>query len=88
LCWSHYQLGQTPALAAGLTDHIWSIQEVLTYKVPPHIQASAQEAERQHLVQMPDKADKPKRGKGGASKYYLILLKMKEEKARGQSHAV
>src|SRR5712672_2132698 len=36
LCWSHHQLKQTPALAARLTDHIWSIQEVLTYKVPPH----------------------------------------------------
>ena len=25
---------RTPALSAGLTDHIWSIQELLTYRVP------------------------------------------------------
>jgi hypothetical protein len=25
----------TPALAAGLTDHVWSLQEVLLYRVPP-----------------------------------------------------
>lgn len=26
---------RTPALAAGLTDHIWSVRELLTFKVPP-----------------------------------------------------
>jgi hypothetical protein len=25
----------TPALAAGLTDHVWSLTEVLGYRVPP-----------------------------------------------------
>jgi uncharacterized protein with PQ loop repeat len=25
----------TPAMAAGLTDHIWSLKEVLLYRVPP-----------------------------------------------------
>jgi hypothetical protein len=25
----------TPAMAAGLTDHVWSLQEVLCYRVPP-----------------------------------------------------
>lgn len=49
LCWPHDQLrernqdqpGQprwrlrTPALAAGLTDHIWRVQELLGYKVAP-----------------------------------------------------
>jgi IS1 family transposase len=25
----------TPALAAGLTDHVWTLQEVLLYRVPP-----------------------------------------------------
>jgi transposase-like protein len=45
-CWGHRSLrvraglcgpGQerTPAMAAGLTDHIWSLQEVLCYQVPP-----------------------------------------------------
>ena len=25
----------TPAMAAGLTDHVWSLEEVLRYRVPP-----------------------------------------------------
>jgi hypothetical protein len=25
----------TPAMAAGLTDHVWSLQEVLRSRVPP-----------------------------------------------------
>jgi hypothetical protein len=29
----------TPAMAAGLTDHIWSLKEVLFYRVPPWPQA-------------------------------------------------
>ena len=29
----------TPAMAAGLTDHIWSLTEVLFYRVPPWPQA-------------------------------------------------
>jgi IS1 family transposase len=48
-CWPHHELRQrnpqlpgqprwcqrTPAMAAGLTDHVWSVQEVLGYKVAP-----------------------------------------------------
>src|SRR2546428_5947572 len=26
---------RTPAMAAGLTDHVWSLAEVLRYRVPP-----------------------------------------------------
>ncbi len=26
---------RTPAMAAGLTDHVWSVDELLTYKLPP-----------------------------------------------------
>jgi hypothetical protein len=29
----------TPAMAAGLTDHVWSLQAVLLYRVPPWPQA-------------------------------------------------
>jgi hypothetical protein len=25
----------TPAMAAGLSDHVWSLKEVLLYRVPP-----------------------------------------------------
>jgi transposase-like protein len=46
-CWSHHSLrlraigtGQrylerTPAMAAGLTDHVWTLHELLSYRVPP-----------------------------------------------------
>jgi len=42
-CWPHHELSKTthhgyactPAMASGLTDHIWSVEEVLTYKVAP-----------------------------------------------------
>ncbi len=88
LCWLHHQLGQTPAMAAGLTDHIWSIKHVLTYKVTPQLLATMQEVQRQDLVQLPDKAAKPKGQRGRASKYYLILLKLKQEEERRQSHAL
>jgi len=29
----------TPAMAAGLTDHVWGLKEVLFYRVPPWPQA-------------------------------------------------
>src|SRR5262245_37864943 len=29
----------TPAMAAGLTEHVWSLKEVLLYRVPPWPQA-------------------------------------------------
>jgi IS1 family transposase len=43
LCWPHHELSKpthegracTPAMAAGLTDHIWSVSELLHYKVAP-----------------------------------------------------
>jgi hypothetical protein len=28
----------TPAMAAGLTDHVWTLKEVLLYRVPPWLQ--------------------------------------------------
>ena len=47
-CWEHESLrqaasagacsqwrGRTPAMAAGLTDHRWTMQELLSYQVPP-----------------------------------------------------
>lgn len=29
-CRKHMTLGKTPAMAAGLTDHVWSIEELVT----------------------------------------------------------
>ena len=42
-CWPHHELSTakyygrpcTPAMAAGLTDHIWSVLELLRYKIAP-----------------------------------------------------
>src|SRR5947207_10163611 len=42
-CFPHHELSKskhfgyqcTPAMAAGLTDHIWSVRELLTYKIAP-----------------------------------------------------
>jgi len=42
-CWPHHELSKathagsacTPAMASGLTDHIWSLEELLTYKIAP-----------------------------------------------------
>ena len=49
LCWPHHELSRqatkaregggavllTPAMASGLTDHIWCIQELLSFRVAP-----------------------------------------------------
>jgi len=45
-CWVHQSLRlraigghkwveRTPAMAAGLTDHVWTLEEILRYRVPP-----------------------------------------------------
>lgn len=42
-CFAHHELSKqshlgsacTPALAAGLTDHVWSIDELLRYQIAP-----------------------------------------------------
>src|SRR4029434_6492148 len=34
----------TPAIAAGLTDHVWSLRAVLLYRVPPWPQPQTVEA--------------------------------------------
>jgi IS1 family transposase len=42
-CWPHHELSKpthlgrptTPAMAAGLTDHIWSVWELLSYRLAP-----------------------------------------------------
>jgi hypothetical protein len=32
---------RTPAMAAGLTERVWSLREVLLYRVPPWPQAQS-----------------------------------------------
>ncbi|OGO62428.1 MAG: hypothetical protein A2030_10385, partial [Chloroflexi bacterium RBG_19FT_COMBO_50_10] len=31
----HKWIARTPAIAAGLTDHIWSVKELLLFQIPP-----------------------------------------------------
>ncbi|MCA1617532.1 MAG: hypothetical protein LC729_03800, partial [Acidobacteria bacterium] len=30
----HKYLGRTPAMAAGITDHCWAVEELFSYRVP------------------------------------------------------
>ena len=32
---------RTPAMAAGLTDHVWTLRDVLLFRVPPRPQPQA-----------------------------------------------
>jgi len=88
LCWIHHQLDQTPAMAAGLTDHAWSVKEVLTYKVPPYLLAKTKEDEVQELAPPLPVPRLSHCVRGNPSPYYLALLRLKEEEARRQFHAL
>jgi IS1 family transposase len=81
LCWIHQQLDQTPAMAAGLTDHVWSVKEVLTYKVPPHLLAQAKENELQELAPPLPVPRLSQSVRGNPSPAYLALLRLKEKEA-------
>ncbi|TMC93630.1 MAG: hypothetical protein E6J22_07585 [Chloroflexi bacterium] len=80
LCWVHQQLGHTPAMAAGLTDHVWSVKDVLCYKVapasfPPSKRPRGRPRTRPHVDEPPVKAPR-----GRPSKYLSILRRLQEEK--------
>jgi hypothetical protein len=34
-CTVHRSLQVTPAMAAGITDHQWSVSDLLAYRIPP-----------------------------------------------------
>ena len=38
----------TPAMAAGITDHIWTMEELLTYRVPPDFRDPLDQQETNH----------------------------------------
>jgi transposase-like protein len=81
LCWIHHQLDQTPAMAAGLTDHAWSVKEVLTYKVPPQLLAKTKEDELQELAPPLPVPRLSQCVRGNPSPAYLALLRLKEKEA-------
>lgn len=53
----------TPAMASGLTDHIWSVWELLTYKVAPPPLPLAKQRGRPRSKPLPDPTQ-PKRPRG------------------------
>ncbi len=78
LCWPHHELSKTkhrgvactPAMASGLTDHIWSVGEVLMYKVAPAPWVAPKRRGRPRTRPMPDPTF-PKRLRGRPRKHPL-----------------
>jgi transposase-like protein/IS1 family transposase len=70
-CWPHHELSKathagsacTPAMASGLTDHIWSLEELLTYKIAPSPWIAPKRRGRPRLRPLPDPSS-PKRPRG------------------------
>jgi hypothetical protein len=65
VCWPHHELSQlvekggfgmpcTPAMASGLTDHIWSVFELLSYKVAPPPLPIPKQRGRPRMKPLPD----------------------------------
>jgi transposase-like protein len=70
-CWPHQELSSrkhfgsacTPAMAAGLTDHIWSLSELLRFKVAPAPWVEPKRRGRPRKATEPD-STVPKRPRG------------------------
>ena len=77
-CWPHHQLSairdaaggkrragqaRSPAMAAGLTDHLWSLLELLSYKVAPAPWVAPKRRGRPRTRPLPD-PNVPKRRRG------------------------
>jgi transposase-like protein/IS1 family transposase len=77
-CWAHHELSKppresagpqgpgracTPAMAAGLTDHIWSLFELLSYKIAPSPWVEPKRRGRPRTRSLPDPT-LPKRPRG------------------------
>jgi hypothetical protein len=54
---------RTPAMAAGLTEHVWSVWEVMSYKIAPPVWVEPKRRGRPRTRPMPDPA-LPKRPRG------------------------
>jgi IS1 family transposase len=69
-CWPHQELSKgkhfgsacTPAMAAGLTDHIWSVSELLRYKIapPPWVEPKRQRRPRKATEAGPSVPKRPR----------------------------
>jgi IS1 family transposase len=84
-CWPHHELSsvrdattgkrraaqlRTPAMAAGLTDHLWSVFELLSYKVAPAPWIEPKRRGRPRTRPLPDPT-RPKRPRGRPPKEAL-----------------
>jgi len=80
-CWPHHELSKpvekggfgmpcTPAMASGLTEHIWSIFELLSYKVAPSPWIEPIRRGRPRTRPLPDPT-RPKRPRGRPPKEAL-----------------
>jgi transposase-like protein/IS1 family transposase len=68
-CWPHHELSRreakaqqrrgevliTPAMAAGLTDHVWSVRELLTFRILPPAWMAPSQRGRPRAVTLPAK---------------------------------
>ena len=61
---------RTPAMAAGLTDHVWSVWELLWYKVAPPAWVAPKRRGRPRTRPLPDPM-RPKRPRGRPRKEVL-----------------
>src|SRR5438105_6657454 len=70
-CFPHHELSKTthfgyactPAMAAGLTDHIWTVQELFTYKIAPAPWVEPKQSRRSRKKAVSDPTT-PKRPRG------------------------
>ena len=77
-CWPHHELSRsapdaetgkrswearTPAMASGLTDHMWSAFELMSYKVAPS-PWTAPKRRRRPRTRLTPESDRPKRPRG------------------------
>ncbi|HEY6408872.1 MAG TPA: hypothetical protein VIY29_15530, partial [Ktedonobacteraceae bacterium] len=77
-CFPHHELSTskhlghpcTPAMAAGLTDHIWSVSELLQYKVAPTPWVEPKRVRRRGKASVCDQT-LPKRPRGRPRKHPL-----------------
>ncbi len=67
---AHQLLRQTPAMASGLTDHLWSLAELLRYKVAPALWVEPKRRGRPRTRPLPD-PNVPKRPRGRPRKVPL-----------------
>lgn len=68
-CWPHHELSRraakalashgevpvTPAMASGLTDHVWSVRELLMFRIPPPAWVAPKRRRRSQTLPSPSK---------------------------------